>query len=101
MVASGERKESLDKIRRGERDELLANVRRLTQIVLDRLGEGIEDRSLDQGQIRMLGSLAVRSLRLWQEVVGKDREQQTGDLSAAVAELDRDLESVSREGVET
>lgn len=88
-----------------EHDELLANVRRLTHIVLDRLGDGIKDGTLDQGQMRMLGSLAVRSLRLWHQVVAKqpvqEWDQEREALSAAGAELAQDLESVPEEGVET
>jgi len=49
----------------GQRDELLANIRRLSRIVLDRLEEG----SLDQAQIRLLGSIATRSLGLWQDAL--------------------------------
>ncbi len=45
--------------------ELLANVRRLTGIMLDRLEQGSREGTLDQGQVRMLGSIALRSLRLW------------------------------------
>lgn len=52
--------------------ELLANVRRLTGIVLDRLEQGSREGTLDQGQVRMLGSIALRSLRLWQEALRKN-----------------------------
>ena len=56
---------------RNDCDELLDNVRRLTRIAVDRLERGIQDGTLDQAQIRMLGSLAVRALRLWHEARGK------------------------------
>ncbi len=54
-----------------QRGELLANIRRLTSIVLDRLEQGSKDGNLDQTQMRMLGSIALRSLRLWQEALGR------------------------------
>ena len=53
----------------GQCDELLANIRRLSRIVLDRLEEGSKERTLDQAQIRLLGSIAMKSLGLWQEAL--------------------------------
>jgi hypothetical protein len=52
-----------------QRDELLANIRRLSRIVLDRLEEGSKEGTLDQAQIRLLGSIAMKSLGLWQETL--------------------------------
>jgi len=53
----------------GQRDELLANIQRLSRIVLDRLQEGSKEGTLDQAQIRLLGSIAMKSLGLWQEAL--------------------------------
>jgi len=53
----------------GQRDELLANIRRLSRIVLVRLEEGSKEGTLDQAQIRLLGSIAMKSLGLWQEAL--------------------------------
>ena len=53
----------------GQRDELLANIQRLSHIVLDRLEEGSREGTLDQAQIRLLGSIAMKSLGLWQEAL--------------------------------
>lgn len=52
-----------------QREELLANIQRLSRIVLDRLEEGSKEGILDQAQIRLLGSIAVKSLGLWQEAL--------------------------------
>ena len=83
----------------GQRDELLDNIRRLIRIVLDRLEQGSRDASLDQGQIRMLGSLAVRSLRLWHEALGRPaREDEI--LSAAQRDLADKLRGSQGRGVE-
>lgn len=57
---------------RGEaatRTELLASVQRLTTIVLEKLDQGSKDGTLDQAQTRMLGSIGLRSLRLWHRVL--------------------------------
>jgi len=45
--------------------ELLANIRRLTVMVLDDLDEGSRLRTLDQGQKRLLSATGTRLLRLW------------------------------------
>ncbi len=45
----------------GQRDELLANIQRLSRIVLDRLEDGSKEGTLDQAQIRLLGSVAMKS----------------------------------------
>ena len=68
--------------------ELLLNVRRLARIALDRLEQGILDGSLDNSQIRMLGGLAVRTLRLWNEALGKQVVQE-GPSSAQIELTDR------------
>ena len=52
-----------------QREELLANIQRLSRIVLDRLEEGSKEGTLDQAQIRLLGSIAMKSLGLWQEAL--------------------------------
>jgi hypothetical protein len=50
-------------------DDLLASIRRLTKIVLDKLEQGSKEGTLDQAQIRLLGSIATRSHALWQEAL--------------------------------
>lgn len=50
-------------------DDLLANIQRLTTIALDKLEQGSREGTLDQAQIRLLGSIAMRSLGLWQEAL--------------------------------
>ncbi|HEX9197394.1 MAG TPA: hypothetical protein VF906_06320 [Candidatus Bathyarchaeia archaeon] len=50
-------------------DDLLASIRRLTSIVLDKLEQGSREGTLDQAQIRLLGSIATRSHALWQEAL--------------------------------
>src|SRR5207249_8214222 len=51
--------------REGAYGELLANIRRLTVMVLDDLEEGSRLRTLDQGQKRRLSATGSRLLRLW------------------------------------
>ena len=51
------------------RKELLASIRRLTIAVLDNLEEGSRDKTLDQGEKRLLSSTGARLLRLWRSAL--------------------------------
>jgi len=51
------------------RKELPANIRRLTIAVLDNLEEGSRDKTLDQGQKRLLSSTGSRLLRVWRNIL--------------------------------
>ena len=57
----------------GQREELLGNIRKLASVVLGRLDEGSKDRTLGIAQIRLLGALGLRALRLWQETLRDGR----------------------------
>jgi hypothetical protein len=59
------------------RQELLANIRRLTVAVLDSLEEGSRDKTLDQGEKRLLSSTGARLLRLWRTTLNDDAINQT------------------------
>jgi hypothetical protein len=69
--------------------ELLANIRRLTIMVLDNLEEGTRDRVLDHGQKRLLSSIGVRLLRLWRAVLREGGSQRLA------GELDQIQEALS------
>jgi hypothetical protein len=71
---------------RSQREELLGNIRKLTTIVIERLEEGSKERTFSIAQVRLLGSLGLRALRLWQETL------RDGRAIASIAEL-RDLEN--------
>jgi hypothetical protein len=81
----------------GQRDELLANIQRLSHIVLDRLEEGSKEGTLDQAQIRLLGSIAMKSLGLWQEALnprprrGLRREARESEERLAKETLDKGI----------
>jgi hypothetical protein len=61
------------------RQVLLANIRRLTIAVLDSLEEGSRDRTLDQGEKRLLSSTGARLLRLWRTTLNDDTINKTAD----------------------
>lgn len=71
---------------RSQRKELLGNIRKLASVVLERLDEGSRDRTLGIAQIRLLGALGLRALRLWQETLRDGRA--TGSLAKV-----RDIET--------
>ena len=58
------------------RKELLVNIRRLTIAVLDNLEEGSKNKTLDQGQKRLLSSTGSRLLRLWRSTLKDDTVSQ-------------------------
>jgi hypothetical protein len=60
-------------------DELLANIRRLTVMVLDNLEAGTKDRTLDQGQKRLLSSTGARLLRLWRVTLREGGSQRVAE----------------------
>ena len=68
--------------KQGDSGELLANIRRLTIMVLDNLEMGTRDRTLDQGEKRLLSSTGTRLLRLWRAV------QREGGSEIIAVELD-------------
>jgi hypothetical protein len=76
------------------RIELLVQTRRLACIFLDRIEQGARDGSLDQTQMRMFGSLALRSLRLWKETLGKqdakDQEEPEIEPGQTTSRADRE-----------
>jgi hypothetical protein len=81
-------------------DDLLANIRRLTVIVLDNLEAGTKDRTLDQGQKRLLSSTGAWLLRLWRIVLREGASQRAADEFDKVGGLLPKSEDVRQEGVE-
>jgi hypothetical protein len=60
-----------------DRKELLANIRRLTIAVLDNLEEGSRDKTLDQGEKRLLSSTGARLLRSCKNVLKDESVNRT------------------------
>ncbi len=48
-----------------ERRQVLSDLRRMTKIVMDNLEDGSRKRLLDAKELRLLGSMVMRSTRLW------------------------------------
>jgi len=78
------------------RRELLANIRRLTIAVLDNLEEESRDKTLDQGEKRLLSSSGARLLRLWRSALKDDVISQTaGQARTSAVVLKESNRSVS------
>jgi hypothetical protein len=60
-----------------DRKELLANTRGLTIAVLDNLEEGSRNKTLDQGEKRLLISPGARLLRLWKNALKDESVNRT------------------------
>ncbi|TMI67259.1 hypothetical protein E6H11_09105 [Candidatus Bathyarchaeota archaeon] len=75
-----------------DRIELLANIKRLTRIVLDKLEEGSKEGPLDPAQARLYGSIATRSLCLWLEARSPRPRRRVGrDLHDEIDRLYREM----------
>jgi hypothetical protein len=69
-------------------EELLASIKRLTRIVLDKLEEGSNERTLDQAQTRLYSSIVMRSIGLWQEALNpRPRRRLRQDLEEVESKL--------------
>ncbi len=60
-----------------DRKELLANIRRLTNAVLDNLEVGSRNKTLDQAEKRLLSSTGARLLRLWRSTLKDESSNQS------------------------
>ena len=60
-----------------ERKEALADLRRLTSIILDNLQEGSQNRLMDPKEMRLLGGTAIRSIRLYLKTLDEDHTRRT------------------------
>jgi hypothetical protein len=81
-------------------DDLLASIRRLTVMVLDNLEAGSRDRTLDQGQKRLLSSTGARLLRLWRIVLREEGSPRISEELASVEGLLSAAGSVRQEEVQ-
>ena len=81
-------------------DDLLASIRRLTVMVLDNLEAGSRDRTLDQGQKRLLSSTGARLLRLWRIVLREEGSPRISEELANVEGLLSAAGSVRQEEVQ-
>ncbi len=82
----------------GRRDEMLAGVKRLTGIMLDRMEQGSKDGTVDQAQMRMLGSIALRSFKLWLEALRPGTKERITDLPKAGDGLAESLDKATKRG---
>ena len=76
-----------------ERKEALADLRRLTSIILDNLQEGSQNRLMDPKETRLLGGTAIRSIRLYLKTLEEDHTRRTsGDQDDSSGKTRRTIE---------
>ncbi len=76
-----------------ERKEALADLRRLTSIILDNLQEGSQNRLMDPKEMRLLGGTAIRSIRLYLKTLDEDHTRRTsGDQNDSSGKTKRTIE---------
>jgi hypothetical protein len=86
--------------RREDYDDLLANIRRLTVMVLDNLEAGSRDNTLDQEQKRLLGSTGARLLRLWRVVLREGGSPKIADDLSSIEGLLSTTRDIKQEGLQ-
>jgi len=87
----------LDKTNSGERAELVDQIRRLNNLLLEKLEEGSREKLLDHNQTRLLGSIALRVLKLWKEALGgRVQPRIVGNWMQEAEEKWRELEGTER-----
>lgn len=69
-----------------ERSEALADLRRLTTVILDNLEEGSRNRLMDPKEMRMLGGTAIRSIRLYLKTLEEDRTRRSKEKADSSAQ---------------
>jgi len=85
------------------RAELLANIRRLTTIVLDKLEQGSRKSLLDEVQLQRFSSIALRCIGQWNDALKEDRRRAKlamRDLRKTEAELSSVTDERKTSGVE-
>ncbi len=75
-----------------ERKEALADLRRLTSIILDKLQEGSQNRLMDPKEMRLLGGTAIRSIRLYLKTLEEDHARRTNGDHDSSGKIRRTLE---------
>ncbi len=89
-----------DSIERPESgDELTSNIRRLTTVMLEKLEEDSKARTIDHTQMRLMGAITLRALRLWEKTLrsnGKPAKQ----ASYKVQELTEQVHAILGENME-
>jgi hypothetical protein len=55
----------------------LSNLRRISNIILDNLEEGTKNKLMDQKELRLMGSVAIRSVRLFLKSLEEENARRT------------------------
>ena len=71
---------------RASKTEFLSRIQRFTDMTLDRLGEASGGKDVDEKETRMLSSVVLRALNIWERTVHPDRtttlpKKESGDNS--------------------
>jgi len=80
-------------------DELTSNIRRLTTVMLEKLEEDSKAKTIDHTQMRLMGAITLRALRLWEKTLrsnGKPAKQ----TSYKVQELTEQVHAILEENME-
>ena len=79
--------------------ELVSNIRRLTTVLLEKLEQDSKEKMIDQTQMRLIGAITLRALRLWEKALRSNREP-ARKTSNMVQELNEQVRSILGENTD-
>ena len=79
--------------------ELVSNIRRLTTVLLEKLEQDSKEKMIDQTQMRLIGAITLRALRLWEKTLRSNGEP-ARKTSNMVQELNEQVQAILGENME-
>lgn len=79
--------------------ELVSNIRRLTTVLLEKLEQDSKEKMIDQIQMRLIGAITLRALRLWEKTLRSNGEP-ARKTSNMVQELNEQVQAILGENME-
>ena len=80
-------------------DELTSNIRRLTAILLEKLEQDSKEKTIDQTQMRLIGAITLRALRLWEKTL-RSNGKPARKTSDHVQELNEQVQAILGDNME-
>jgi len=74
-------------------EELVSKIRRLTTVMLEKLEEGSKEKTIDHTQMRLIGAITLRALRLWEKTL-RPTGKSTRKINDKVQELNGQVHAI-------
>jgi len=80
-------------------EELASNIRRLTTVLLEKLEQDSKEKTIDQTQMRLIGAITLRALRLWEKTL-RSNGKPARKTSDQVQQLNQQVRAILGENME-